>query len=111
MTKETGSVSDDQEPQKFEKFDGAALHHSNPKGFKALSGGRRLSTGFPSKYAGFTLCQHSCEGRLATLARAKESRNRVHVEGTGDVFEGFWSWYHSHIISLKIGMSSNDFQG
>jgi len=68
---------------------------------------------FPGQntYIGLTFCQDSCEGRLATLARTKESRNGVHAEGTGDFLEGFWSWYHGHLISLEIGMPSNDFQG
>jgi len=41
----------------------------------------------------------------------QECSNEMNPEGFVDSFKDAWSWYHGAIFSLKILMSSEDFQG
>jgi hypothetical protein len=54
---------------------------------------------------------HSGNRRLAALTRAQQGGNWVDGKCALDPVDNSRSWYHAIIISLKILMSSQDFQG
>jgi len=61
--------------------------------------------------ARLALCDHPSERGLPALARAKKGRYRMDPEDSGNAVECMRTWNHNDILSLKIVMSSEDFQG
>jgi hypothetical protein len=117
--KESGFVRDPirQNPQQFEKV-GLSLNFVNDHQTSKLlqhPQGRRQSTDVNRILkieirAWFALHDHLGQSRLAALARAEESHDRMDTESTGNLIKNIRAWDHVRIISLKILMSSEDFQ-
>jgi hypothetical protein len=61
--------------------------------------------------AWFVLRDHPRESGLAALAGTQESRDWVNPENTGNALERVRTGDHTWNISLKIVISSKDFQG
>jgi len=53
---------------------------------------------------------HPCNRGFPALSRPEKGGNGMNPEGFVDSFKDPWSWYHEAILSLKILMSSEDFQ-
>jgi len=60
--------------------------------------------------AWFVVRDHSCQGGLSTLARAKKGHDGMDAKGLVNAFQCMGTGNHRDILSLKIIMSSDDFQ-
>jgi len=107
----------DQNPQQFKKG-GLTLnliyHHEPREALKSSHGNRKapnVSRVFQVKVrACLLLGNHSCQRGLAALTGAKKGSDWMDAESALNLVDCPWALYHMFMISLKIGMSSADFQ-